>query len=359
AWQDAGVPRNPADLYDALLARAAAVLGTPTPAATRTRLYALLRPRRLAEAPEVRGVLTDLAIGPSYARNHLLSLGGWPDDVVALVRRGLPLTVARRLAREATEVREAALARAEADRAAGAPGTWGQRVGRALERVRLEREAPNVAPEDGWLPAAPAPDPGPGPAGDVWRFPAPAGAAPGGEILHPDVVDAILARYAVPGERLVDLTAGPGTVARVAQRRGLPSWSADVDPGAPFVHRMDATAPRWGDGLRPGCADLVVLHPPTYDAWARDRGDDEVAGPEGYAALLGEMILAAREVAAPGGRLVLIARPARAGGTVRTTVGPLERELEDVGATLTGYHLAVGHRGGEDWHVLVGRVPAP
>lgn len=353
------MPRNPADLYDALLDRAAAALGTATPSATRRRLYALLRPARLAEAPEVRRVLDELAIGPSYARNHLLSLGGWPSDVVGHVRRGLPLSVARRLAGEDAATREAALARAETDRAAGVPGTWGQRVGRALERVRLEREAPDLPPEGGWLPPAPAPDAGPGPSGDVWRFPAPAGASSGGEILHPDVVDAILARYAVAGERLVDLTAGPGTVARVAQRRGLASWSGDVDPGAAFVHRMDATAPRWEEGLRPGDADLVVLHPPTYDQWARDRGDDEVVGVEGYAALLAEMILTAREAAAPGGRIVLIARPARAGGTVRTTVGPLERELEDVGATLTGYHLAVGHRGGEDWHVLVGRVPGP
>ena len=352
------MPRNPADLYDELLARAGAALGTTSPRETRTRLYTLLRPQRLADAPELRAVLDALAIGPSYARNHLLSLGGWPDDVVAHVRSGLPLTVARRLAHEPPATREAALARADADRAAGASGTWGQRVARALDRVRLEAEAPDVAPEDGWLPAAPDPAGGPGPSGDVWRFPSPAAEGFGAEVLHPDVVDAILARYAVPGERLVDLTAGPGTVARVAQRRGLPSWSADVDPGAPFVHRMDATAPRWEDGLRPGCADLVVLHPPTYGPATDERGDVEVEGVEGYAALLAEMILTAREVAAPGGRLILIARPARAGGAVHTTVGPLERELEDVDATLIGYHLAVGSRG-EDWHVLVGRVPNP
>lgn len=354
------MPRNPVAVYAELLHQAQDVMGLDDPISTRSRLYTFLRPRHLERYPELQEVLKRLGIGAGYARNHLLSLGGWPDDVVDLVRRGLPLKVARRLAHVDRTVRKEALKRAEEDRRHHDEATWGQRVERALERLAREADAPDVAPEDGWLPPSVTdhgqpPDATPGPTGDVWRFPTLGARSRADEELHPDLARAILARYVAPGDAIVDLTAGAGTVAKVAAQRGVRSWSSDVEPRSPFVHTMDARNVRFGHGLTPGCADLVLLHPPTFAWWDKTRPPGSVAGPEGYADLIADLLAGAIQLAAPHGLLVLVGRPVRSEGIVRTAIGELQRELEDVGTTLIGYHVGVDARGTEDWHVLVGR----
>ena len=347
--------RNPAVLYDRLIRDARQALGTPNDASTRTRLWTLLKPERLAEIPELEEVLDDLAIGASYARNHLLSLGAWPDEVVDEVRdSGLALTVARRLAGVEAEVRAAALREAATMRKD--EGTWSQRVARALDRALRDAAAPRAQAVDGWLPPTGAPDRSPGPDGDVWRFPALSPAGREAEELHPALARAILARYAAPGDRIVDLTAGSGTIARVARERGCPSWSGDIAPRAPFVHRADATSLRLQNGLSEHVADLVLLHPPTYFAWSQDSPAGAVAGRAGYAAMIADMTHSAARVLRPGGTLVLIGRPVRRGSEVHTAIGDLQNELEEVGCTLIGYHLGVDEAGREDWHVLVGRT---
>ncbi|MFN2323795.1 MAG: hypothetical protein ABR510_12660 [Trueperaceae bacterium] len=226
--------------------------------------------------------------------------------------------------------------------------------------MRREATAPSVLPENGWLTPSPTTDTGPGPApgptGDVWRFPTLGPAGREAEELHPDLARAILRRYARPGDAVVDLTAGSGTVALAARERGCTSWSGDIAPRLPFVHRMDATDVRMTDGLTRGCAHLVFLHPPTYFAWRRDRPEGTVEGREGYAALIAEMVVNAVPLLRDGGHLVLIGRPVRAGGVVHTAIGELQRELEEAETTLVGYHLGVDERGSEDWHVLVGRL---
>ena len=354
------MPRNPVAVYAELLRQAQDVMGLDDPMSARSRLYTLLRPHHLERYPELQEVLKRLGIGAGYARNHLLSLGGWPDDVVDFVRRGLPLRVARRLAHVEPTVRKEALKRAEEDRRSLDDATWGQRVERALERLAREADAPDVVPEDGWLPPAvgtdghPA-DGAPGPTGDVWRFPTLGARSRADEELHPDLARAILARYTAPGDAIVDLTAGAGTVAQVAAQRGVRSWSSDVHPRASFVHAMDARDVQFTDGLTPGCADLVLLHPPTFAWWEKARPTGSVAGPEGYADLIADLLAGAIQVAAPHALLVLVGRPVRSEGIVRTAIGELQRELEDVGTTLIGYHVGVDARGTEDWHVLVGR----
>src|SRR6056297_3457946 len=128
------MPRNPVATYRVLLREARTVLDLPDDATTRSRLYTLLKPDRLAATPALQDVLDGLGIGAGYARNHLLSLGGWPEDVVARVEEGLPLSVARSLATLQEDERTRTLAAAERD----PHGTWGQRVGRAIDRVRRE-----------------------------------------------------------------------------------------------------------------------------------------------------------------------------------------------------------------------------
>jgi len=346
------MPRNPVATYRVLLREARTVLDLPDDATTRSRLYTALKPDRLAAMPTLQAVLDRLGIGAGYARNHLLSLGGWPDDVVACVQQGLPLKVARTLATLEEGERRQVLALADRDR----HGTWGQRVGRATDRVRREASAQEVPSDGGWLAPSPTPDASPGPTGDVWRFPTLGPAGREAEELHPDLAHAIVARYARPGDAVVDLTAGSATVALTAREHGCTSWSGDIAPRLPFVHRMDATDVRMTDGLTPGCADLVFLHPPTYFAWLRDRPKASVEGREGYAALIAEMVVNAVPLLREGGHLVLIGRPVRAGGVVHTAIGELQRELEEAGTALVGYHLGVDERGSEDWHVLVGRL---
>lgn len=351
-WQHGVVPRNPVATYHTLLRRAMEALDLPDEATTRSRLYTALKPERLAATPPLQGVLAELGIGPGYARNHLLSLGGWPEDVVTRVEEGLPLAVARSLAALDEEQRGRALTSAERDR----HGTWGQRVDRAIDRVGREGAAPDVLPEDGWLPPSPAPIRTPAPAGDVWRFPTLGRAGREAEELHLDLARAILARYARPGDSVVDLTAGSGTVALAAREHGCRSWSGDIAPRLPFIHRMDATDVRMVEVLGPACADLAFLHPPTYFAWLRDRPTGSVEGREGYAALIAEMVVSAVPLLREGGHLVLIGRPVRAEGVVHTAIGELQRELEEAGTVLVGYHLGADERGSEDWHVLVGQL---
>src|SRR6056297_1861317 len=119
------MPRNPVATYRVLLREARTVLDLPDDATTRSRLYTLLKPDRLAATPALQDVLDGLGIGAGYARNHLLSLGGWPEDVVARVEEGLPMSVARSLAALGAKERRRALDSAAHER----HGTWGQRVG--------------------------------------------------------------------------------------------------------------------------------------------------------------------------------------------------------------------------------------
>jgi|GEM_PF-2701855 len=354
------MPRNPVAVYAELLRQAQDVMGLNDPASTRSRLYTLLRKQHLEKYPELQEVLARLGIGAGYARNHLLSLGGWPEDVVTLVRRGLPLKVARRLAHVDLRTRKEALRRAETDKRTLDDSTWGQRVDRAIDRLAREADAPDIVPEDGWLSPTLTPDgspldPSPAPSGNVWRFPTLGAKSRADEELHPDLARAILARYAAPGDAIVDLTAGSGTVAQVAATRGLRSWSSDLEPRAKFVHKMNAREVTFENGLTPGCANLVLVHPPTFAYWEQTRPKGTVAGPEGYADLIAELLDGAMQIAAPDALLVLVGRPVRSEGIVRTAIGELQRELEDIGTTLIGYHLGVDEKGTEDWHVLVGR----
>src|SRR6056297_3124087 len=128
------MPRNPVATYRVLLHEARTALALPDDATTRSRLYTMLKPDRLSATPALQAVLDELGIGAGYARNHLLSLGGWPEDVVDRVEEGLPLTVARSLASLGEDERGRALVLGDQE----IHGTWGQRVGRSIDRVRRE-----------------------------------------------------------------------------------------------------------------------------------------------------------------------------------------------------------------------------
>jgi predicted RNA methylase len=330
------------------------ILDAENDTAARAMLWTLLKPDRIGEAPGLEALLSQLAVSPAYARNHLLSIGTWPQDVVALLRAGLALTVARRLAQVPEDVRDAAVREA---RGGLFEGTWSQRVLASLDRVEQRLAATMTHLQEGWLPASAAPKPPDVNVNhDVWQFPTLPPLRRASEELHPSLIKAILARHTTAGQRVVDLTAGAGGVGRAAREYGCTSWSGDINPRAPFVHRADATDVRFEHGLSQHAADLVVLHPPTYFSWLRQRPYGAVDGREGYSDLVARMILSAARVVRRGGRIVTISRPIRSAGRVYAAIGDLQNELEAVGAKLVGYHLGVDVAGREDWHVLVGQM---
>ena len=121
------------------------------------------------------------------------------------------------------------------------------------------------------------------------------------------------------------------------------------------MHQADATTGSTLETLGRGAGDLVILHPPTYLAWKENRPDRTVEGREGYAAMIGDMVVNSAPLLSPDGYLVLVSRPVRTASRVYTAIGELEREIENAGLTLVGYHLAIDRAGTEDWHILAGR----
>ena len=237
---------------------------------------------------------------------------------------------------------------AQVERRARAEATAAQEVGRALE-------AP--ADEGGWLaPATPSAPPR-GMRGDVWSFEPIEGLRAQEEPLAERVVEALLARTIPSGGDLVDVTAGRGTIALVARRHGVRSWSGDLAPKAPFVQRADARtllldrAP----GIAPACADVLVVHPPTYQTWAR-KAPDADGGVDAYQDALAEMLAGSLGVVRPGGLVALVTRPVRERGAVSVATSYLADALTLSGVKLEAYLLAVAVATSEDWHLLVGRV---
>ena len=112
----------------------------------------------------------------------------------------------------------------------------------------------------------------------MWRFPSLFEAGREAENPHADLARAIVARYAQPGNRIVDLTAGSGTIAFAERELGCPSCSGHVHPRHAFIHTADATELPFSNGLEPGVADVAFLHPPTYFAWKTTRSEGAVEG---------------------------------------------------------------------------------
>jgi hypothetical protein len=195
--------------------------------------------------------------------------------------------------------------------------------------------------------------------GDVWLFEPVAGASPSEEPLAERVVEALLARTLPRGGDLVDATAGRGTIATVARRHGVRCWSGDVAPGAPFVVEADARELLTGPirGIARGCADLLVVHPPTFPAWSRSSPLAD-GGLDAYRDDVAAMLAGSLGVVRPGGFVAVIARPVRERGGVWLATSHLAESLSDAGVRLEAYVVAVDAAASEDWHLLLARVPA-
>jgi hypothetical protein len=358
--------RSPLALYRALLD---AVEGADEDERARAVRRAL-RAEPASRPPRLRAVVADAGVGEGFLTRGVLSIRGFAPDVRTAMELGLPLATARIVngidgAAARARVLAPLVALPEAERRLLPRGLTAriERAARA-ERVRPVDAAPSrMAPPrpDGWLPPDPHPV-APRPLScDVWTYPALSASARGVEPLHERVVEALLARLLPQGGDLVDVTAGAGTIGRVAQRHGVASWSGDLAPTAEHVLPIDARR-LLGErhaGLSRGVADLLVVHPPTYPVWAEAADPDGMGGLDAYADEVGAMVTGSLPTVRPGGAVVLITRPVREAGRVWLTTSHLAQALLDAGLRLEGYVVAVAEGGGEDWHLLWGRAGVP
>lgn len=357
--------RRPWDLYQALLA-------TRSEAGEAQRVRALrraLRGERERWPASVRAIVEAAGVSEGYLQRGLLSIASFSPEARDALRRGLPFTVARRVNRiEDAQRRAAVLAPLSVlggnREAPLLPRGLARRIESdalsALTEQRAARARGVVAAAvDGWLePDEPAGAPRRLP-GQAWTFEPTRGSVAGAEPLSARVVEALLARLLPHGGALVDVTAGAGTIAVEALRFGVRAWSGDIAPAAPFVQRADARTlmHRPPPGLQPRCADLLVVHPPTYPVWRRGRAgalDDQL---DGYRDDVAAMITGSLAVVRPGRHVVVVSRPVRAAGAVWLSTSHLAEALDDAGVRVVGYVVAVARGGREDWHLLIGQAP--
>lgn len=357
--------RRPWALYQALLA----TQGDGSEASRVRTLRNVLRGERERWPPAVRAVVDAAGVSEGYLQRGLLSIASFAPEARDALRRGLPFTVARRVNRIHDAERRAAvlaplLALGGDHASVLLPRGLARRIEadalEALGEQRGERAAVGVeASDDGWLePSVPTGTPRRLP-GQVWTFAPRRGAVVGAEPLAARVVEALLARLLPRGGALVDVTAGAGTIAAVAHRFGVRAWSGDIAPAAPFVQRADARLlmQRPPPGIRAGCADLLVVHPPTYPVWRRGRAlalEDQL---DHYRDDVAAMISGSLEVVRPGRHVVVVSRPVRSTGAVWLSTSHLAEALVDAAVRVVGYVVAVARDGSEDWHLLIGQAP--
>ncbi len=367
--------REPLALFEDLL-RAAPDAGSPEEAVTWLRRQLRADPDAWPEG--LRRTMDGAGVGTGYVLRHLLSIARFAPDVVDALRRGLPLRVARLvngIEDDAARTEVLAPLREALGVAGGGPGSAAggallpRGLSAAVERAARRWLAAQAAPvgraeatASGWLAGDASPPQPRRPRGDVWIYPPQSRASVHAEILPGLVVEALVATYLPHGGRLVDVTAGAGTIALAARHFGVSTWSSDLAPAAPFVQGADARALFGGTGPNPGrgAADAVVVHPPTYPTWrdALPRSQRSTATVEAYADEVGAMVAGALPALAAGGAAIVISRPVRSEGLVSLTVSHLAVVLQDLGLRVAGYHVAAARDGTGDWHVVVGRKGA-
>ena len=351
-------------LYESLLA---AVEGGDERDRVRT-LRRLLRQPESAWPPALREVVAGSGVGVGYLMRGLLSIHRFAPEVRRALAAGLPFAVARLVnglpTREARGRALAPLAAVDERDGALLPRGLAARVERLAraERRSLGEGGPVPAPRlgaGGWVLPDDAVRVPRGAAGDVWLFEPVPGASPREEPLAERVVEALLARTLPRGGDLVDVTAGRGTIASVARRHGVRCWSGDVAPGAAFVVEADARRllTRAVPGIARHCADLLVVHPPTYPVWASSSALAG-GGLDAYRDDVAAMLAGSLGVVRPGGFVAVIARPVRERGVVWLATSHLAESLADAGVGLEAYVVAVDAAASEDWHLLLGRVAA-
>ncbi|MDL2343877.1 hypothetical protein QOL99_06910 [Deinococcus sp. MIMF12] len=258
--------------------------------------------------------------GRAYVERHLLYVVDHPEEVRELLRRGYP---ARRIPLRSLDRAALVAALTETDWRGAVDRLFGQsrRPRWANQRVWLFDSSPLLRRREG---------------------------------LAPSVAEALIEVVCPPGGFVVDPLAGSGEIVRAARATGRHAWGGDLRPSSTDVVRTDVV-----DLLQhvpEGSADALVLHPPTFESWAKTT-EALVSAPlsEHYAAYLDAIVgflQASRKVLKPEGVVVLIARPPR---DSHVFLAPFELALGERGLTPVGYRLAVSRDGTEDWHFFIAR----
>jgi hypothetical protein len=143
------------------------------------------------------------------------------------------------------------------------------------------------------------------------------------------LIDQLLRRTTGPGDAVVDLTAGSGTVARVASPLGRTVTSLDlIDPP---LDRSIRVADARNVALSPGSAACIFFHPPTPGGFAATErygvraaaGDLALMLPSSYEDACLAIFTHASTILAPGGYLVIVASEGRIGSDLYDTPGRL------------------------------------
>lgn len=256
--------------------------------------------------------------GRAYVERHWLYVLDRPEEVRELLRRGYP---ARRIPLRSLDTAALAAALTGAD--------WRS----AVDRVFGQSRQPHWAGQR------------------VWLFDS-SSALRRREGLTPSVAEALIGFVCPPGGLVVDPMAGSGELVRAARVTGRHAWGGDLQPTSADIVQADVA-----DLLQhvpERSADVLVLHPPTFEGWAKTAGAlAEMPRSEHYAAYLDGIVgflEAARKVLKLGGVVVLIARPPRDG---HVFLAPFELALGEHGLTPNAYRLAVSRDGTEDWHFFI------
>lgn len=336
------MPRNAIETYERFIEEAAHALGHDAPEAAIPELRRILKGKDPQRYACIAPILGSLSISASYVVSHLLSIPSWPQDVQDGLHDGLPLAKARAIAQADAAVRRDMIAAA---------------LDRPLKASEESTERKDLPLEGAWVPAS----------GrrrttasdnvrsqDTWIYPSLAIGKRAHEVLHPKLAKSILLAYTRAGDKVVDLTAGAGTIAYVAHELELSSWSGDLHPRAPFIHTCDARVPLEACGLRTGCADLVILHPPTFNTWCATNDLHGTSTFEAYQDFVEELVAGAGSLLPSGGHVVLVTRPVRTAGATVHSIGPLIQVIEDTFGVLHRHHVAIETMARKHWDVLVG-----
>lgn len=260
--------------------------------------------------------------GRSYVERHYLYVADHPEEVRELLRRGYPV---RRIPLKGLDLEALAGALQEED--------WREKVDRLFGQARL--------PD--WIDQP------------VWLF----DSTPelrAREALARPVAEALVELYCPAGGSVVDPMAGTGELVEAAKRSGRSAWGGDVHPQSDHVVQADVE--ELLSHVAPRSADLLILHPPTFQAWA--KSSTELPGsPQSehyalYLEFIASLLKTTRPAVKPGGRVILIARPTRNG---HVYLAPFELALGERGLVPKAYRLAVSRDGREDWHFFIARQP--
>lgn len=361
---------NPVIEYESFMHTAVAALrpseessNAPSPedeAWTRRLLY-----RELAKTPlrpDIQALIDESSLNPLWVRNHLLAVGTWSERLRQTVRAGLPLRVAAlvaRIRRHAADGRRKHYKGAGGSQKEGTTSSqsqaseldriiddyehralmpfyevmhdgqrafgWGSyldaTIRQLVDEILVELADESSGRESaGWIewgidpkfegkrktfrrsPLLPVELP------NVMLYDSLSARQSIREALHPLVAHKLVSAYLpFEGGYVIDPMAGTGTIVHAALRLGHHVWAGDIQPQEPFIVANDVLTLEPSPLPRMPLADLLVLHPPTYETWQKRR--DGESSPTAYRDFIQQVVNSHGDQVQVQGHVLLIVEP--------------------------------------------------